>query len=344
MTTQDTALVEAQVFGIQELKDKEVERLKKLAEEAKQALETPITDKLSLKLVHDTRIKLRDNRTKLNKDRKAFTAHLDEKKNAALSVEKELVGIISPIEEELLAKEEEYEKEQERIKAEKAKEEAEILQKRIEALNAVEAEYIVGQIAIMSNEGFDMLLEMHKKKYDQIVAERKRQEDEKKRQEEEAEKKRQEEAEALRKQKEENDRVAEENRKEAERIQKENARIAEENAQKARELAEKEKAIKDKEDEQKRQDDLEKARKEGEEKARKDAELKAEQDKKAQEEAEKAEKDRIEKIGKYKEWLAENGAGDSKSIVSSTNFTTDFIVSRTRDTLTLYKAVSTYEV
>lgn len=344
MTTQEnTAVIEAQVFSVQDLKDKEVERLKKLAEEAKQALETPITDKATLKLVHDTRIKLRDNRTKLNKDRKAFTAHLDEKKNAALSVEKELVGIISPIEDELLAKEEEYEKEQERIKEEKAKKEAEILQKRIEALNAVEAEYIVGQIAAMSDEGFDMFLDMHKKKYEQIVAERKRQEEEKKRQEEEAEKKRQEEAEALRKQKEENDRIAEENRKEAERIQKENARIAEEQAQKARELAEKEKAIKDKEEEQKRQEELEKARKEGEEKARKEAEEKAEAERIEKEEKEKEEKARIARLESYKAWLASEWVVD-EDLELMTGLTKNFVASRTWSVITLYKVVSTYNI
>lgn len=336
MTTQDTALVETQIFSVQDLKDQEVERLKKLAEEAKKALETPIIDKASLKIVHDARIKLRDNRTKLNKDRKSFTAHLDEKKNSALSVEKELVGIISPIEDELLAKEEAYEKEQERIKEEKAREEQEILQKRIEALNAVEAEYIVGQIAIMSNEGFDMLLDMHKKKYEEILAERKRQEEEKKRQEEEAEKKRQEEAEALRKQKEENDIIAEENRKEAERIQKENARIAEENAQKARELAEKEKAIKDKEDEQKRQEELEKARKEGEEKARKEEEEKKAREKKEMEEKEQAEKDRIEKEEKYKKWFADNGV--------TTENREDYLTKTIENKVYLFKKIAEYTI
>lgn len=340
MTDTTTALAEAQIFEVTDLKDKEAARLQALADKSKKALEIEITDRLTLKEVHDARIALRDNRTKLAKDRKGFTAHLDEKKNSAISIEKELLGIISPIEEALLAKEEAYEKEQERIKAQQKKEEEENLQRRIERLNSVEAEYVVGQIASMSNEGFEFLFESKEKAFKLVLEERQKKADEDKRLADEAEKKRQDEAEAVRKQKEENDRIAAENKKKADEL-----------AEKAKEIDEKQKTIDSAESKKKREEELETARKEGETKAKEDLDKQAEADKKEKELAEKANEEMLQKHKEYMEWLKScEVTEDEKVSRANINEVTDKLIAIRpgglgRDyTLTIYKKVSTFVV
>lgn len=316
MTTENQVLDISTVYTTTQLKEAKKAQLQTLADKAQTARSTPITDKASFKLVHETQIALRDERIAIEKGRKDFTASLDERKKAAIEIERELTGIISPIEEELKAKKEEYEKEQERIKEEEERKKAEVLQDRIRELDSYEAHYDIGLIRNMSDEGFRILADQFKGKFEEVKKQREEEAERKRKEEEEAEKKRQEEAEALRKQKEEQD------------------RIAKEQEEKAQEFARREKAIKDKEDEQKRQEELEKVRKESEEKARKEAEEKAELDRVMKETAEKSEKERIEKEEAYKKWFADNGVTKENR--------DDYLTKTVENKVYLFKKISEY--
>lgn len=324
MTTQETEttdLVETQIFSVQDLRNAEVLRLEEVAKKGQEAIDIDITDKASLKLVHDARILLQKNRTTISKSRLAFTAGLTQAQKDAIQIEKDLIAIISPTELALEEKEKAYEAEQARIKKEKEEAEQANIQKRYDALNEIEAVFIPGEVAKMSDEGFPFFYDMHKKRYDQKLEARKLEEETRRKEQEEIDRKNAEAAEELRKQREEQDKVAEANRKESERIQSENAIIAAEQSQKAQELAQKEKEIKDKEEAQKLQDEA----------------------KKAQEEQEKRHKKFAEDEKKYKEWILSNGWTEE----TKEEYTT--IIKRHGEdnketTILLYKKISEYTV
>lgn len=318
MTTGNQVLDISTVYTTTQLKEAKKAQLQTLADKAQTAKDTPITDKTSYRLVHETQIALRDERIAIEKGRKEFTANLDERKKSAIEIERELTSIISPIEEELKAKKEEYEKEQEKIKEEEERKKAEVLQDRIRELDSYEAPYNIALIQNMSDEGFRFLADDFKKKFEEIKRQREEEAEIKRKEEEESEKKRQEEAEALRKQKEEQD------------------KIAKEQEEKAQEFARREKAIKDKEDEQKRQEELEKARKEGEEKAKKEEAERIERERIEKEQKEKEEKDKIEKEEAYKKWFAYNGV--------TTENREDYLTKTIGNKVFLFKKIAEYNL
>ena len=339
MTTQETEtteMVETKIFSVQDLRTAEIARLEEVAKMGTDMLKVEITDKATLKAVHDARIVLQKNRTTITNSRKAFTENLTKAQKDAIQIEKDLIAIISPTEILLDEKEKAYEAEQARIKKEKEEAEQAIIQKRYDALNEIEAVFIPSEVAKMSDEGFPFFLEMHKKKYDQKLEERRLAEEKRIQEQAEIDRKNAEAAEELRKQKEEQEKIAEANRIESERIQKENARIAEEQAQRARELADKEKAIKYKEDEQKRQEETKKAQDEAVEKARKEETERIEKERIQKEEEEAKKKEFMENEAKYVAWLEENGVNDE----TRGEFTTQVSAER----VVLYRKVSTFYI
>jgi len=314
MTNKDLVIDVSSIFTSANLYDQEIARIAKLATETKEILWIQVTDSVTYRVVHEAHIKIRDERIKWEKARKEFTASLDERKKFAIDRERSITSHLIPIEDALKEKKEAYDAEKERIKAEKEAEAMRILQTRIDELTTYGVSVPLEQLKEMSDDGFRMMADMWKKKFEEREAIRLQEEAEKKRIEEEAEKKRQEEFEAIQKQKEEND------------------RIANEHAQKAQELAEKEKAIKDKEDEQKRQEELEKARKEGEEKAKKE-----------REEEEARQKKFLEDQANYTEWLKSNGYTQE----NKEEYTT--VIKKDKDDekktiVMLYKKISEYTI
>lgn len=339
MTTQETEttdLVETKIFSVQDLRTAEVLRLEEVAKKGKEAIDIEIIDKATLKAVHDARIILQKNRTTILKSRLAFTAGLTQAQKDAIQIEKDLIAIISPTELALEEKEKAYEAEQARIKKEKEEAEQANIQKRFDALNEIEAVFIPGEVAKMSDEGFPFFYDMHKKKYEQKLEERRIAEEKRLQEQAEIDRKNAEAQEELRKQKEEQDKIAEANRIESERIQKENARIAEEQAQKAKELADKEKAIKDKEEEQKRQEEAKKAQDEAIEKAKKEEAERIENERIQKEEEEAKKKDFMEKEARYIAWLSDNGVNDE----TRAEFTTQV----SKEKVVLYRQVSVFYI
>lgn len=104
-----------------ELREAKKQELLTLAEEAKKVLEIEITDNKTKDIVHAEQMKLRNARVEIEKARKDFTKNLDEQKAGAITIERELIGIISETEDLLKDKKEAYEA---KIKAEKEAEEA----------------------------------------------------------------------------------------------------------------------------------------------------------------------------------------------------------------------------
>lgn len=271
------------IFTSENFYESEKLRIEKLAEKAKIALDTPITDKETYKINHETQMELRDERIKWEKARKEFTASLDEKKKFAIDRERSITSHIIPIEETIKQKKEEYDAEQERIKAEKEAQEMRVFQERYDELMKYGVTTDLASLKAMSDDGFRMMADMYKKKWEEAEKVRLEQEAENQRLAQEAEVKRQAELEEARKLKEENDR-------------------------KAQEIADREKAIQDKENEIKRQEEL----KATEEKAREDERKRIENERIAKEQADLAEKARMEKEAKYKEWLELNGVTPEK--------------------------------
>lgn len=172
-TAQITKVIDiSNIYNTNKMREEKEAELALAAEEGKKVQAIEITDKTSFQKVHDMQMKLLKLRTGIANDRKDFTKHLDEKKAAAIEIEKSLIGMIAPTEEALKAKKEAYEAEQERIKEEKKAEAARILQGRIDKLNAINAEYNIAQVAEMTDDGFDMLYDMHKKRFDKAEEER----------------------------------------------------------------------------------------------------------------------------------------------------------------------------
>jgi len=318
MTTTNLVIDVTSIFTSEQFFEEEKARIAKLAEEAKTALALPITDNASYKINHETQMKLRDERIKWEKARKDFTSSLDEKKKFAIDRERAITSNIIPYEEELKAKKEAYDAEKERIKAEEEAKRMQILQKRIEELQKYEVTVPLEQLGNMTDDGFRMMADMWKKKWEEREAIRIAEEAEKKRIADLEEAKRQQELEDMKKWKEEQAKIEENNRIQADK-----------NAREAQAIVDKQNAIKHEEELKKAQ---EKARLDGieAEKAR------AERERIQKEETDKAEKARLEKEESYKKWLADNGITEGSR--------DEFKIEKIEGQVILWKKVSTFNI
>lgn len=152
--------------------------LQKMADQYKDLKINWLEDKEGYKLVHEAQMTLRNARTWIQKTRLDYTRQFDEAKKQAMGLEKELLSIIEPLEENLKAQKEEIDTEKERIKEEERLKKAEALQKRVDAL--WKYDYIANnilEIAEMSEIDFNIKLELVKNLF--LIEEEKRLEREK---------------------------------------------------------------------------------------------------------------------------------------------------------------------
>lgn len=274
-----------------------------------------IDDKKWFEAVHKAQMELRNARISIEKTRLEYTRQFDEAKKQAISLEKELLAIIVPLEEELKAQKEAVEAEKERIRQEELEQKRLFLQNRVDQLTSFE--YIFSdllKLAQMSEEEFDSLLVEAKTSFEQKQA-----------QKEEEEKKRQEEI-VLAQKNEIRSKIL--NAQSLETISEiedyiENIWFSLEEFQdiawkkalleQQASILEQQRKIDEENARIQKEKEIEAARKEWEEKAKKEAEEKRIlEEKKAQEELqrkaqeEKAAQERLEKETKYKEFLAKN--------------------------------------
>lgn len=270
-----------------ELKQAKQKELESLASESQAALSIEITDKKSRELVHEHQMKLRDVRVDIEKARKDFTAWIDEQKKAAITIERDLISIISPIEDALKEKKDKYDLEQERKKQEEENKKQQLISDRTLKLAKYGVSYdtLTHSPQIMSELVFDGMI---------VRLESEFQEKEKARiAQEEADKKAREEFEA----------EQEKLRKEKEEFELEKKRIADE-----KQAIEQEKI--DAENAKKRQEELEKAREEARLQAIKDAEIESERKRIEDEKKAREEQEALEKKKKYKAFCESIGLNE----------------------------------
>lgn len=122
-----------ETLNIDEFNPKKAE-LVTLADSAKKALSVEIVDSKSYEEVHQAQMTLRDARINIEKTWKGMRENALAFQRKVIEVEKELIDVISPIEEELKAKKEAYNKAIEEKKAEEARKAEEEFNNRVQEL------------------------------------------------------------------------------------------------------------------------------------------------------------------------------------------------------------------
>lgn len=137
------------------------EELLALVKQSKHYTITGIDDKQGLSQVHEHRILLRDKRIEIEKGAKALRDNATRFSRTVSAREKEFISIISPEEERLKSKELWIEGEKEKIRVEEERKRAEALQAKIDALHAVNASHDLNELMVIPDEVFAELLEQH---------------------------------------------------------------------------------------------------------------------------------------------------------------------------------------
>lgn len=294
--------------------------LQKMATEYKDLTIKGIDDKEGFKKVHEAEMILKKTRVTISKTRKAFTDPKNAEIKQAIELEKEMLSIISPIEENLKNQKKAIEAEKERIKEEEAAKKREALQKRVDEL--AKYDFVYSNLFKLS--------EMDETEYSDLVSEVKENfevaENERKEREaaEELERKKSSIKSMILNAKTIEDLVSAESfardhkidflsfqedfktkesmikhEEEKKKFEEEQIKLQEEKDQIAREKEEK----KRKEEEEKK---LEEARKEAAEKAKKEEQERMERETVEKAKKEKEEAEKLAKTKKYKEFLSKN--------------------------------------
>lgn len=281
----------------------------KLADKYKNLEIKGIDDRIGYNIVDEARKDLKKKRVQLTKTGKELRDEANQFAKKVISIEKELVAIIEPLELELKAKQDEID-----LIIEKNKRKP-LLPDRIKKLKSINVEISEDEILEMDSDTFLAFFNEHKEYY---LAEKERKLQEEKDKIEEQKK-----IEELKKQREE----------EIERAKKEAAenakKEAEEHAKKIQEEKDAEAARKIKEAE-------DKAKKAEEDRIRADLERKLEDERKEKEEQERIEKEKqekaaLEKEKKYKQFLKHNG-------VTAAN-KDNFIIKKVDEKILLFKKI-----
>jgi len=151
-TPENKEIVTIDTYSQLALREEAVLHLQNVVNTSKGALDTDIVDAKTLKFVKDARIKIRDTRTGIKNGRLAYTEDMTKKTKDAIEAEKYLISIISPTEDALKAKEEEYETMIENEKKRKEHEQLIISQERWNKLDTIGAKYLPREVAEMSDE------------------------------------------------------------------------------------------------------------------------------------------------------------------------------------------------
>lgn len=107
-------------------------------------------------------MKLRDARVIIEKTRKEYTKQFDEAKKDAINLANELFDVITPIEEDLKAKEEVIDREKEEIRQQKEREAMAIINQKISVLAKYGYIADIYEIQNMSDADFNTLVEEQK--------------------------------------------------------------------------------------------------------------------------------------------------------------------------------------
>lgn len=140
--------------------------LQEAAEKYKDLKINWIDDKVWYKLVHEAQMTLRNYRTTISKTRLAYTKQFDEAKAKAMWLEKELLAIITPIEEALKEQKEAVDAEKERIRQEDEEKKRKFIQDRADILKQYEFfDFDIYALWMMTEEWFKELVENKKAEF-----------------------------------------------------------------------------------------------------------------------------------------------------------------------------------
>lgn len=122
-----------------------------------------IDDKVWYKTVHEAQMTLRWFRTNIQKTRLAYTKQFDEAKAKAMWLEKELLEIITPIEESLKEQKELIDAEKDRIRQEEEEKKRKFIQDRADTLKQYDFfDFDFYSLWMMTEDGFKELVEQKK--------------------------------------------------------------------------------------------------------------------------------------------------------------------------------------
>lgn len=139
-----------------------------------------IDDKTWYKLVHEAQMTLRWFRTNIQKTRLAYTKQFDEAKAKAMWLEKELLAIITPIEDSLKEQKEAIDAEKERIRQEEEEKKRKFIQDRADILKQYEYfDFDFYALWMMTEEWFKELVEQKKAEFEEKKAKIQQEEKEK---------------------------------------------------------------------------------------------------------------------------------------------------------------------
>lgn len=155
-----------QTLNIDAFNPKKAE-LMELAEKSKPALNIQIVDKRTYDQVHSTQMILREQRINIEKTGKSLREDALRFQKDIIAIEKELVAVIEPIEEELRTKKKAYDDEQERIKQEVEAQKQAKITARIQALARYDITYDTLTHGIMSDVTFDALISAKQAEFDE---------------------------------------------------------------------------------------------------------------------------------------------------------------------------------
>lgn len=260
--------------------------LQKMADEFKDLKIKWMDDKEWFKKVHEAQMTLRNARTWIQKTRLDYTKQFDEAKKKAMDLEKELIWIITPIEDSLKQQKEKIETEIELKKEQERQKKQQALQIRVNEL--WKYNYIhhnLFELSEMSEEIYNNLLLVQKTEFEKQEEIRIAKEKEEQEKRDKEAKEREEFEEKQKKLKADQEKLEADKRK----VQEEKDKIENDRIEAQRKV-----------DEDKR---LEQARKEGEEKAKKDLEEKERLDKLALKEKQDKEAKELEEKNKYQDFL-----------------------------------------
>lgn len=276
------------------------EKLTSLVNSVKDLVIKDVNDKAGVKAVSEARKTLKKNRVLINKKADEIREVAKRFNLAVIAREKELTGLITPTEDVLQKREDDYYEEVERIRQEEERKESERIQNMIDKLAAVNYAVDFHELKAITEEQFEVLLsnatEIHFKKVEEERVMKEELEREKQREEERKAKER-EELERQRQEQEEKDRElkareAELNRQEEER----QAKIKAEEEERQRKIREEEEERRKRIEAEEKELADRKAKLEAEERERKEKiEAEARAKKEAEERARFEEEERIEK-------------------------------------------------
>lgn len=166
----DKTQTESQTLNMDSFNPKKAELIA-LAEKHKAATEIEIIDKETYEQVHSAQIVLRDTRNEIKDQWLKIRESANKFIKDVLAVEKELLAVITPIEDKLIEKKEAWKKAEDEKKEAERKKQEEIVNNRVQELAKYGYVHDLFDLKIMEENDFQMMLDDKKRAFEKAQAE-----------------------------------------------------------------------------------------------------------------------------------------------------------------------------